>query len=171
MLKNNAGRIGVNMPGTLTATIKDKPTLRQARAFNWLLHNAHTDAMPRAHRTDNNLSQVPRFGHKDLMATDCPGLFRGIYLKGGEPWVEPSGDEPVDEGFAELTPEDEQVLAEVDRGKVPDHEADAQAFGPDDDEREAPADLGDLELPEADDEFDEDLSDMLAEIEREPSRV
>lgn len=171
---NNSNRIGVNMPGTLTQTIKDKPTIQQARAFNWLLHNAHTDAMPRAHRTDRNLSNVPRFGHKDLMATSCPGLFYGMYKKGGEPWVEPSGDaeEEIDMSPVDLTPEDEQVEAEVDRGNVPDFEADAQAFGADEEEREAPADLGDLELPEADDEFDEDLSGVLAEVETaQESRV
>jgi hypothetical protein len=167
---NNQGRIGVNMPGTLTATIKDRPTRRQARAFHWLLHHAHTAAMPRPHRTDRNLANVRRFGHKDLMATSCPGLFRGMYLAGGEPWVEPSGDtdEPVDDGLVDLTPEDEEVVAEVEAGKVPDFEADAKAFGPDDDEREAPGDTSDLELPEADDEFDEDLGDVLAEIEAEP---
>lgn len=164
----NSGRIGVNMPGTLTATIKDRPTRRQARAFNWLLHNAHTDAMPRAHRTDVNLSTLRRRGHNDLNATSCPGLFKGMYLKGGERWVEPSGNEQPDDGFADLTPADEEVVAEVDRGILPDHEADERATGPDDAEREAPA--GELELPEADDEFDEDLSEVLAEVEREPAR-
>jgi N-acetylmuramoyl-L-alanine amidase len=168
VLMNNSGRIGVNMPGTLTATIKDRPTRRQARTFNWLLHNAHTDAMPRAHRTDVNLSTLPRFGHNDLMATSCPGLFKGMFKKGGEPWVEPSGDEQPDDGLAELTPEDEEVVAEVDRGNVPDHEADKKAFGPDEEEKDAPA--GELVLPERDDEFDEDLSDVADETETEPAR-
>ena len=42
----NSHRIGINMPGT----VGDRPTRRQARAYNWLLHHAHTDDMPRAHR-------------------------------------------------------------------------------------------------------------------------
>jgi hypothetical protein len=167
VLNENSNRIGVNMPGTLTQSIRDQPTRRQARAFNWLLHNAHTDAMPRAHRTDRDLSRVPRFGHKDLGNTSCPGLFYGMYKRGGEPWVEPSGDtdEQVDDGLVELTPEDEQVVEEVEQGNVPDFEADAEAFGADPEERDAPADTSDLELPEADDEFDEDLTDVLAEVE------
>jgi hypothetical protein len=169
---HNSGQIGVNMPGTLTATIKDKPTRRQARTFNWLLHNAHTAAMPRQHRTDVNLSTVPRKGHNDFMATSCPGLFKGMYLKGGEPWVEPSGDEQPDDGFADLMPEDEEVVAEVDRGNVPDHEADLEAEGPEAEEKDAPGGPEDLELPEADDEFDEDLGEVLAEIqEKEGTRV
>ena len=65
-----------------------------------------------------------------------------------------------------------QVEAEVDRGNIPDFEANAQAFGADEEEREAPADPSDLELPEADDEFDEDLSEVLAEVETgQESRV
>jgi hypothetical protein len=169
VLGKNKQRIGVVMPGTLTATIRDRPTRQQARAFNWLLHNAHTAAMPRAHRTDRNLGQLPRFGHKDLMATSCPGLFHQMYLKGGQPWVEPSRDagDEIDEGFVDLAPEDEQVLAEVERGNVPDHEADREAFGADEEEREAPADMSDLVMTEPDEEFDEDLSEVLAEVESE----
>jgi hypothetical protein len=173
VLNNNKGRIGVNMPGTLTPTVRDKPTRRQARAFNWLLHNAHTDAMPRAHRTDRDLSRVELTVHNKLMGTGCPGLFRGMYLAGGEPWVEPPGDtlEPIDDGLVDLTPEDEPVLAEVDTGDFPGPEADAVATGPDADEREAASETDEvLELPEPDDEFDEDLSDVLAEIEAEGSR-
>lgn len=170
VLRNNSGRIGVNMPGTLTPTIRDRPTHRQARTFNWLLHNAHTDAMPRTHRTDRNLSRLPIFGHKDLMATSCPGLFHGMYLKGGEPWVEPSGDtlEQIDDGLVDLTPREESVLAEVDAGRAPDLDADTAFVGPDDEEVEAAADADDsLELPEADEEFDEDLTELLEEIEAE----
>lgn len=169
VLRNNSGRIGVNMPGTLTATVKDRPTRRQARTFNWLLHNAHTDAMPRVHRTDVNLSTLPRFGHDDFMATRCPGLFKGMYKAGGEPWVEPFGEQ-LDDGLTDLTPEDEEVLAEVDRGNVPGHGADEEAVGPDDEEKDAPGAPDAAELPEPDEEFDEDLGEVLAEIETEPSR-
>lgn len=193
---NNKGRIGVNMPGTLTPTIRDRPTVRQARAFNWLLHNAHTSSMPRAHRTDRDLSRVPRFGHKDLMATSCPGLFLGMYKRGGDPWVEPaseaiSGTPPfvaedesisqrpagypavgVQEGLVEgafvaLAPEDEELLVLLGAGQVLANPDDPRS-GPD--EQELAAGTGveadDVqELPEADDEFDEDLTELLAEIE------
>lgn len=163
VLKNNSGRIGVNMPGTFTETVQDRPTRRQARAFNWLLHNAHTEAMPRAHRTDRDLSTLPIVTHKDLMETACPGLFRGMYRKGGLPWVEPTGDstEPEDDGVVDLEPDDEELLAELEAGRVT-APSDPAAIGPDADEAEA---AGDEEaLPDADDEFDEDLSDVLAEI-------
>ena len=167
VLKQNSGRIGVNMPGTLTETIRDRPTRRQAMAFNWLLHNAHTDAMPRAHRTDRDLSSLPITTHKDLMSTSCPGLFRTMYLKGGIPWVEPTGDTPEEDGggFVDLEPDDEQLLAEVDAGNVPDPDADAAAFGPD--EKEANASGDEAALPEADEEFDEDLGELLDEIKAE----
>lgn len=179
-LNNNSGRIGVNMPGTLQGppkpVIRDRPTRRQARAFNWLLHNAHTTAMPRVHRTDRDLSRLPIFGHKDFsgQGTSCPGLFHGMYLMGGQPWVEPSGDtedEEIDDGFVDLTPREEVVLAELDAGNAPDHGVDAEFVGPDEEElaRASEADEK-LELPEADEEFDEDLSELLAGMETEPEQ-
>jgi hypothetical protein len=175
VLNNNSGRIGVNMPGTLLlepgdpVTIKDRPTRRQAMAFHWLLHNAHTNAMPRVHRTDNDLSKLPIKGHKDLLATRCPGLFYGMYKRGGIPFVEPSGDTEEPISFVDLTPEDEESLAEVEEGRAPAIEADVVLTGPDDEERllvESDVEEA-LELPEADDEFDEDLSELLAEIDAE----
>jgi hypothetical protein len=191
VFKNNKGRIGVNMPGTLVfkgepgilETIKDRPTKRQARAFNWLIHNAHTDAMPRLHRTDRDLSKLPIFVHKAITVnpdtgapepgrTRCPGLFTRMYKRGGIPWVEPSSDtdEPIDDGFVDLDPEEEQeILAEVAEGMSPSIEGDDPETGPDEEERllgESDVD-GILELPEEDEEFDEDLSELLAEIEAE----
>jgi N-acetylmuramoyl-L-alanine amidase len=163
VLKQNSGRIGVNMPGTLSKTVRDRPTKRQARAFNWLLHNAHTDAMPRVHRTDRDLSKLEITTHKDLMDTSCPGLFRTMYLRGGLPWVEPTGDSVEDDGFVDLTAEDEQLIADVEAGNEPDHDADAEVFGPDDSEADSGGD-DTAELPEADEEFDEDLSEELEEI-------
>jgi hypothetical protein len=159
---HNKGRIGVNMPGTLG----DRPTRRQARAFSWLLHNAHTDAMPRLHRTDNDLGRVDLTVHNKLMQTSCPGLFRGMYLRGGDPWVEPSGDslEPPDDGFVDLTPEDSLLEDEFERGELSDVPLDGT--GPDEEELESGADDA-LELPEEDPDFDEDLSELLAELEPE----
>jgi hypothetical protein len=175
VLNKNRRRIGVNMPGTLNVPgmpgfrppeIRDRPTVQQARTFDWLLNNAHTAAMPRLHRTDVKLAGLPRFGHKNLDATSCPGLFLGMYKQGGQPWVEPSGDDDIDLSPVELQPEDEELLAEAERTGV-DHEADNKVFGPDDEERDAPGDPGEGELPEADPEFDEDLSDLLAELDAE----
>lgn len=188
VLNNNSGRIGVNMPGTLLfenekgGPVRDRPTKRQARAFNWLIHNAHTDAMPRRHRTDRDLSTLPIFVHKEKTLnpttlapepgrTRCPGLFAPMYHKGGIKWVEPSGDtdEQIDDGLVDLAPEEEEILAEVAEGRAAGIEADLAETGPDEEERllgESDVDEV-LELPEADEEFDEDLSELLAEIEAE----
>jgi hypothetical protein len=168
----NKGRIGVNMPGTLTPTIRDKPTRKQARAFNWLLHNAHTAAMPRAHRTDFDLTTVPLTVHKQLMATDCPGLFTGMYMRGGDRWVESLGGGPAiaaeGDEFVDLTPDDEPILADAERGALAGPEADGAATGPDPEELEAAGETEEvLELPEPDDDFDEDLAALVAEVEEE----
>jgi hypothetical protein len=171
VLSNNSGRIGVNMPGT----VGDRPTTRQARALDWLLRNAHTTAMPRAHRTDRNLHPLPRFGHKDLMATSCPGLFHGMYLRGGDPWVEPAlgpgdpdlvpRDRPFGRGFAALEPCDEEFLVFLRAaGDLPPA---ADATGPDGSELVCACGDDELELPQADPRFDEDLSEVLAGIEAE----
>jgi N-acetylmuramoyl-L-alanine amidase len=168
VLSNNLGRIGVNMPGT----VGDRPTRRQARALGWLLRNAHTTAMPRAHRTDRDLLPLPRFGHKDLMATSCPGLFHGMFLRGGDPWVEPAagpGDidlvtrqAPFGGGFAALEPCDDEFLEFLRAAGDPPPAADAS--GPDGSELVCASGDDELELPQPDPRFDEDLGDLLAAI-------
>jgi hypothetical protein len=155
VLNQNSGRIGVNMPGTTG----DRPTKRQARAFWWLLHNAHTAAMPQAHRTDRDLSRLPVYGHKDLMATDCPGLFYGMYKKGGEPWIS-KGPEP--EGFCELTPDDFELRDAFAAGREIDPAADLATEGPDEEEMSGELAVA-MWLPDADAEFDEDLEALLIE--------
>ena len=171
---HNSGRIGINMPGTLSAAIRDRPTRRQARTLHWLLHHAHTNLMPSAHRTARDLSRLPIAGHKDLNPTSCPGLFHGMYLRGGERWVErsPGTEAPAtDDGFVDLTPRDEDVLEDLEMGVVPDFEADARYVGPDADELDGTSERGSaLALPEADDEFDEDLTDLLEEIDGESAQ-
>ena len=174
VLSNNLGRIGVNMPGT----VGDRPTKRQARALGWLLRNAHTSAMPRAHRTDRELLSLPRFGHKDLMATSCPGLFHGMFLRGGDPWIEPveadfgdpvlvMRDAPFGGGFAALEPCDEEFLVFLREAGDPPPAADAS--GPDGSELVCASGDDELELPAADPRFDEDLGEVLAGIEAEGS--
>ncbi len=159
---NNSGRIGVNMPGTTG----DRPTKRQARAFNWLIHNAHTALMPRLHRTDLDLSTRPLKVHNDLMATGCPGLFAAMYHRGGDPWVEPSGnEEQPDDGLVDADPADLAFQEDLAAGRIPNVRDDEEATGPDASEADVTGDDGGLTLPEADQDFDEDLGDLLAEIE------
>lgn len=57
-------------------------------------------------------------------------------------------------------------MADVDAGVAPAIEEDAKLTGPDEAERKAADETEDvLELPEEDEEFDEDLRELLAEIE------
>ena len=161
VLRMNDALVGVNMPGTTG----DRPTRRQARAFWWLLHNAHTGAFARPHRCDVALSNFRVRGHRELpnQSTACPGLFLGMYKRGGEPWPEDQ-DAPLDmdDGFVEPTPEDDAF--EIPEGRAPE-EDDQEATGPDEAEAEGDAADDATELPEASEEHDEDLSDVLAEIE------
>jgi hypothetical protein len=48
---HNSGNVGVMFHGTTG----DRPTQAQTDSFLWLLRNAHTSAMPKAHRTDRPL--------------------------------------------------------------------------------------------------------------------
>jgi N-acetylmuramoyl-L-alanine amidase len=77
---HNSNNIGVNMPGTTG----DRPTTAQRDTYRWLLDNAHTAAMPKAHRTDRNLRDARLRGHNQWPdnATLCPGDFLHMYLKG-----------------------------------------------------------------------------------------
>lgn len=77
---HNSNNVGVNMPGTTG----DLPTAAQRDTYRWLLDNAHTNAMPAAHRTDRNLRSAVRRGHRQWPdnATACPGEFLHMYVKG-----------------------------------------------------------------------------------------
>lgn len=70
---HNTQNAGVMFLGTTG----DQPTGAQARSYRWLLRNAHTTAMPVAHRTDLPLSNAKRRGHKEWPDnhTACPGDF------------------------------------------------------------------------------------------------
>ena len=110
VLNNNAGRIGVNMPGTLLLesdpgidadeVVKDQPTRRQAMAFDWLLHNATRTPCRGRHRTDPNLSNLPIFVHKAITLnpetlapepgrTRCPDCSRRCTSGAGFPGSSP----------------------------------------------------------------------------------
>jgi hypothetical protein len=73
----NSNNLGVMMHGTAG----DKPTRAQARAYRWLLKNAHTRKLPPRHRTDRDLMTAKRFGHKEWPnnPTSCPDLFLKLY--------------------------------------------------------------------------------------------
>lgn len=76
---HNSSNVGVMCHGTTG----HRPTIAQARTFLWLLRNAHTDAMPRAHRTDRSLRGAPRRGHNDWSghrSNACPGTHKRMYL-------------------------------------------------------------------------------------------
>lgn len=80
----NTGNIGIMMHGTTG----DRPTRAQAEALHWLLRNAHTRKLPKAHRTDRPLFKpfCDRRGHNDWPgheSNSCPGSFKPVYLKGG----------------------------------------------------------------------------------------
>lgn len=78
-LGQNTGKVGVVVHGTTG----DKPTAAQAKAIAWLSENAHTSAMPQAHRTTRPLRDVQWFGHNDFNATGCPGGFKRMYTSKG----------------------------------------------------------------------------------------
>ena len=73
----NSGNVGICCP----ATTGDRPTPAQERSLAWLLANAHTKALPAAHRSPVDLRRLPLLGHKEFPgnATACPGLFIDMY--------------------------------------------------------------------------------------------
>lgn len=73
VLNTNYGNVGVNF----FATLGDEPTAAQARTWLWLLANAHTDALPKRHRTDRDLRKATIRQHQDWagQSTDCAGRF------------------------------------------------------------------------------------------------
>ncbi len=83
---HNTSNLGVNCPGTRTPnTDRHKPTERQRETYRWLLANAHTDALPKAHRTDLDLRGATLRGHNSWdghTSNGCPGLFKPMYLAG-----------------------------------------------------------------------------------------
>jgi hypothetical protein len=75
----NSGHVGIVVHGTTG----DKPTAAQADAIRWLAGNAHTDALPKAHRASRRLADVRWTGHNDWNATACPGGFKRMYTSKG----------------------------------------------------------------------------------------
>jgi hypothetical protein len=139
--KHNSNNIGVNMP----ATTGDRPTEAQAETFRWLLANAHTGALPAAHRTDRDLRRAKRWGHKKWPdnSTLCPGLFLRMYLSGGKELI----GEPEEEPEAAPVDRPEPVW----RGRI---FVDFEHIGPEEAEETPDPDSVDAWLPPADPRFD-----------------
>ena len=79
---HNSQNVGVMCHGTTG----DKPTIRQRRAYKWLLAHAHTTKLPKSHRTDKDLRNASRRGHNDWaghFSNACPGTFKRMFLSGG----------------------------------------------------------------------------------------
>lgn len=79
---HNSNNVGVMFHGTTG----DKPTIRQRRSYKWLLANAHTTRLPKAHRTDRDLRKAKRRGHNDWpghTTNACPGTHKKMILSGG----------------------------------------------------------------------------------------
>lgn len=75
----NTSNVGVMCHGTTG----DKPSKAQFETLAWLLRNAHTRHMPRAHRTDRPLKRpfCDRRGHHDWPgheSNSCPGNFEKL---------------------------------------------------------------------------------------------
>lgn len=75
----NAGNVGINF----YCTTGDHPTEAQKKTYQWLRANAHTSALPRAHRTDRDLRKADIRGHSSWrgQSTACPGFFTPTALR------------------------------------------------------------------------------------------
>ena len=71
----NTGNASINCPGTTG----DRPTRQQIATYQWYVANAHTRALPAAHRQPVDLRKVTRYAHNDLNATACPGAFKPMF--------------------------------------------------------------------------------------------
>jgi len=141
---HNSSNIGVNCPGT----VGDRPTAQQRSTYQWLLVNAHTAAVPKAHRTDRDLRQARLWGHHDWQGHEtnlCPGTFYAMYKAGLSRDLPTEEEAPIPKG-PEQYPEPEEHGTTV---------ADHRHVSPD--EALQARDMGDVEekLPEPDPEFDE----------------
>lgn len=145
---HNTRNLGINMPGTTG----DRPTKAQQLTYRWLLRNAHTDKLPKAHRTDVDLRTARLWGHKEWagQSTACPGLFLPMFKFGlKSPLVEPDG---LWHQEALSAPEDDYPEPVM----VGDIEADHRHVSPEEAEAALPPE--EPWLPEEDPDFDEDAA-------------
>lgn len=69
----NSNNVGINFFGSTG----DRPTQAQIESAKWLLANAHTSAMPAAHRASRDLRKAEIRGHNQWpsQSTGCPGYY------------------------------------------------------------------------------------------------
>ncbi len=126
---HNTSNLGVNCPGTTG----DDPTPEQRATYRWLLENAHTDALPAAHRSDRDLRQARLFGHRSWSGHEtnaCPGLFLEMYRAGlaraGESedlqappgparYPEPTRHGTTDADYRHVAPEEAEAARNTDQ--------------------------------------------------------
>lgn len=144
---HNTENLGVNCPGTTG----DRPTPEQKATYRWLLANAHTAALPKAHRTDRDLRQARLVGHRDWSgheSNECPGTFYGLFKAGLAREI------PAEFEDAEIPAGPEEYAARTRHGTT---EADHRHVAPEEAEAAKNTDEVAEELPEEDPEFDEEL--------------
>jgi hypothetical protein len=84
----NTGNVGAMFHGGYPPGSKPTMTTKQGEAFHWWLLNAHTRAMPAAHRTDRKMNKPSsgRRGHNDWPgheSNQCPGSYKREIIHGG----------------------------------------------------------------------------------------
>lgn len=144
---HNTKNLGVNCPGTTG----ERPTPQQRATYQWLLANAHTERMPREHRTDVDLRRARLHGHRDWSGHEsnaCPGRFYGMYKAGL------SRDVPREFEEAEVPTGPARYPEPSKHGTT---EADHRHVAPEEAEAAKNTDEVEEELPGEDPEFDEDL--------------
>ena len=154
---HNMQNLGINMPGTKG----DKPTKKQLLTYRWLLRSAHTERLPKAHRTDVDLRKARLWGHKEWpdQATLCPGLFLPVFKVGLKSPI-PLDDSAYWEAEALALP-DAEPPEPVMVGDIV-----ADGLHVSHEEAEEARDSGDAEewLPDADSGFDEDAAAQGADV-------
>src|SRR5262245_8635763 len=149
---HNTNNLGVNCPGTTG----DRPTAQQKATYQWLLANAHTEAMPKAHKTDRDLRHAHLFGHRDWPGHEsnaCPGIFYAMYKAGL------ARDLPPAPGQVEIPSGPEEYGEPIRFGTT---EADHRHVSPEEAEAARNVDDAEEELPEEDPEFDQPLEEDAA---------
>ena len=85
-----------------------RPTRAQRETYAWLIANAHTDTLPRPHRTTEDLRDAELLVHHmwhGHLTNPCAGWFEGMFLAGvdqppaGEAVDLPEGRRPLSSGY------------------------------------------------------------------------
>ena len=79
------GHNGENVGVVCAGTTGHRPTRAQRETYAWLLRRAHTDALPPAHRTREDLAQAVLHVHHQWhghATNPCAGWFEAMFLAG-----------------------------------------------------------------------------------------